>query len=129
MSGLNKYKRKVGQMLPCAAEEKKFVLAEIDRSLGNKANTMSYEDIVEQVGSPETLAASAIQDMEAEEIAAAMKTRNRMIRLIALLVAGILLVWAIGVTIALIDSTRHSGGYGVIGSLSTEIPSIYEEVM
>lgn len=120
MNALKKYKRRVSDMLPCTKEERKYCLDEIDRSLGKEASSMSYEAIVEELGSPETLAASAIQDMESEDIAAAMKTRTRLFRWIAILVAGFLLVWALGVTIALIDTMNQSGGTSIVTGPSVE---------
>lgn len=121
MSALGKYKRKVSEMLPCIGEEKKYCLKEIDHSLGSAASSMSYEAIVEALGSPESLAASAIQDMDASAIAAAMKTRNRLFWRLSILVAGFLLIWAIGVTLAYIHFLQEGEGHDyIIGPIEIE---------
>ena len=114
MSGLSKYKRKVSDMLPCTAEERKYVLTEIDQSLGKDAETMSYEAVVEKLGVPEEVAAASIQGMEPRSIALAMQKRRKLIRLAAILVVGLLLIWAIAATVAVIDSMQHSGGHAII---------------
>ncbi|MBQ7145725.1 MAG: hypothetical protein IJR95_03035, partial [Lachnospiraceae bacterium] len=44
---------------------------------------------------------------DAKDIAYAMKNRNRIVRLISVLVGAVLLIWAVAVTIALIDSMQH----------------------
>lgn len=116
MSGLSKYKRKVSDMLPCTKEERKYVLAEIDQSLGKEAETMSYEAIVEKIGIPEEVAAASIQGMEPRNIAAAMQKRRDLIRFAAILVVGLLLIWTVGVTVAVIDSMQHSGGHAIIST-------------
>ena len=114
MSTLSKYKRKVSDMLPCTAEERKYVLAEIDQSLGKDRETLSYEAIVEKLGPPEEVAAASIEGMEPRNIAAAMQKRRRLIRWAAILVVGVLLIWAIGVTAAIIDVAKNSGGQLII---------------
>ena len=116
MSALSKYKRKVSDMLPCTKEERKYVLAEIDQSLGKEAEAMSYEAIVEKIGIPEEVAAASIQGMEPRNIAAAMQKRRQLRRWMAILVIGLLLLWAVGVTAAVIDSAMHSGGHAIIST-------------
>ncbi len=111
MSGLSKYKRKVSDMLPCAKEERKYVLAEIDQSLGKEAETMSYEALVEKLGAPEEVAAVSIQGMEPKNIAAAMQKRRKLIRWVAMLIIGVLLIWGICVIIGLVDSINAGHGH------------------
>ena len=110
MSGLGKYRSKLKDMLPCSQKEKEYYLSEIEQSLAGDAKSLSYEAIIEQIGTPEEVAATTIQGMDAKEIASSMKKRNRLIRLVAIFIGTFLLIWAVAVTIALIDSMQHKIG-------------------
>lgn len=107
MSGLRKYQKALRDMLPCSQKEKEYYLSGIEQALGKDAGSLSYEAIIERIGTPEEVAAASIQDMDAKDIAYAMKNRNRIVRLISVLVGAVLLIWAVAVTIALIDSMQH----------------------
>ena len=116
MDGLKKYKRKVNEMLPCTTDERKYVMAEIDRSLDKGDYALSYESLIDKLGAPEEIAAASIAGMDPRNIALTMEKRHKLITWVAILVIGVLLIWAVGVTAAVIDSTVHSGGHAIIGS-------------
>jgi hypothetical protein len=109
MSGWKKYKRMLSDMLPCQKQERDHILEEVRQGLGDKAPSLSYEELLEKLGLPEEVAASYIQGMEPREVAQAMKTRNHVFRLLAVLVGCVILVWAICMTFAVIDSKHHRG--------------------
>lgn len=113
MSGWKKYKRKLSDMLPCQKQERDHILEEVCQGLGDKAQFLSYEELLEKLGLPEEVAASYIQGMEPREVARAMKTRNRVFRLLAVLVGCVILVWAIGVA-AVYFNTKRTGPSSVI---------------
>jgi len=118
MGGLRKYQNALKDMLPCSKNEKQYYLSRIKQTLGKDAERLSYEAVIERIGTPEEVAASAIQDMDAKEIASAMKKRNRLIQLVSILVGAALLIWAVAVTIALIDSKNQKISYSVIDPIT-----------
>ena len=119
MSGWNKYKRKLSDMLPCQKKERNHYCEEVRQSLGNNYKDLRYEEVLEKLGPPEELAASYIQGMDAREMAKAMTKRNRLFRLLAVLVGCVILIWAIGVTVAFFDAKAHPSGRLVEGPATT----------
>lgn len=53
MSELRKYMREVSSLLDCSDKEKEYYLSVIQNSVGDDAETCSYEELVERLGTPD----------------------------------------------------------------------------
>jgi len=121
LSGWNRYKRALSDMLPCKKHERIVILEKLKAELGEVYKQLSYDSIVERLGTPQVVATSSIQAMEPEEIADAMLIRRQIVRIVALVAVALLSLWLITCTIALIDSFQQSGG-----RLSVSDPTIID---
>jgi len=108
-------------MLPCKKHERIVILEKLKAELGEVYKQLSYDSIVERLGTPQVVATSSIQAMEPEEIADAMLIRRQIVRIVALVAVALLSLWLITCTIALIDSFQQSGG-----RLSVSDPTIID---
>ena len=108
--GLRKFERQVSDMLPCSKEVKEGQLEQIRKSLEDRADNISYEEVVEELGAPEEVAAAVIQELDGRDVARSMRTRNRIVRAVALFLGMLLLIVSILLTVAVIDGHSSVGG-------------------
>jgi hypothetical protein len=76
MNGLSKYKKRVFACLTCTREEKEYCFSRIAESLGENTDC-SFEELVERFGEPETVAASFLDNLPAENNMSAISTERR----------------------------------------------------
>ncbi len=76
MNGLSKYKKRVFACLTCTREEKEYCFSRIAESLGENTDC-SFEELVERFGEPETVAASFLDNLPAENNISAISTERR----------------------------------------------------
>ncbi len=108
--GLRKFERQVSDMLPCSKEVKEGQLEQIRKTLEDRADNISYEEVVEELGAPEEVAAAVIQELDGRDVARSMRTRNRIVRAVALFLGMLLLIVSILLTVAVIDGHSSVGG-------------------
>lgn len=123
--GLRKFERQVSDMLPCSKEVKEGQLEQMRRSLEERSDELNYNELVEEIGSPESMAAGVIQEMDGKDVALAMRTRNRIFRIAAVFLGTILIIFTIAMTIAVIDGHKASGSIRTI----TEASVIWQETI
>ena len=75
---------------------------------------MGYESIVARFGSPEDIMAAYVTELDSDAIIEEIAIKRRIIKLVALVALGIILLWGSVVGLALIDSVSQSGGYSIV---------------
>ena len=112
--GLRKFERQVSDMLPCSKEVTEGQLEQMRRSLEERSDELNYNELVEEIGSPESMAAGVIQEMDGKDVALAMRIRNRIFKIVAVFCGLVLLLITITLAIELIDAHRANRGRGDI---------------
>ena len=110
---LKKYFRAISGELYCPVKTKRRILATVKENVSayleeNPATT--FEEIQKHFGTPRQIAASYVEEMETPELIAKLRIRRRIITVICISVGIAILIWAVAVVIALIDSFQQSGG-------------------
>lgn len=112
---LNKYLQNIRRELYCPGTAKRRILATVKENVAtyleeNPAAT--FEEIQKHFGTPRQIAASYVEEMETPELMAKLRIRKRIITVICVAVGLAVLIWAVAVVIALVDSFNSTGGSG-----------------
>ncbi len=99
MSDAAKYIRQVRSSLPGTRKQTAWIADQIRNSLGSEFSALSYAEIVDRLGTPETLAAEQIDAMPAVEIAEKVRLQNWLKKVI-LAVACVVIILLAGLMIA-----------------------------
>lgn len=103
-SALRQYYRKIRNFLPCAGKLKKRILFEIQSNVNKYLENCPDADIQQiegHFGSPQSIAAAYVDDMNTEELLQALCIRKKIITAIISCVMVILLIWGTVVSISL----------------------------
>jgi len=106
-----RYLKAVKKNLRCSEKHRRTFLAELERSLNDYLAESPEADeatLCAAFGTPETVAADYLSTLDAKEIKKAFGWKK--IILIGVIIA--LLIWGVGVTIAVIDAHKKGNGYG-----------------
>lgn len=111
---LHKYLNAVKGLLPCSFKQKKSVLRTIKASMQaylSEHPQASTDELVNQFGSPEQIAAAHIDVMDTAELLKQLRMKKRISRILTTIVAVVLLIWTIAVTVAFIDELNSDPGH------------------
>lgn len=111
-----RYLLQVRRALPCKQRMKRRLMPQIRQELGSYLESRpdaSYRDLTERFGRPEQIAASYVESADTGELLAGMRYGNRVVKIVAIALLIALIIWAIGITIAVIDGMKSSHGYYV----------------
>lgn len=123
-SALRQYYRKIRNFLPCAGKLKKRILFEIQSNVNKYLENCPDADIQQiegHFGSPQSIAAAYVDDMNTEELLQALCIRKKIITAIISCVMVILLIWGTVVSISLKHVANRNTVY-----IETEIIEIEE---
>ena len=97
MNDANKYIRRVRRCLPGSRRQTAWIGDQVRNSLGADVTRLSYAEIVDQLGTPEALAAAQIEAMPASEIVEKVQLQNwiKKVILAAVFTVIVLLTWMI----------------------------------
>ncbi len=112
---LKKYFRAISGELYCPEKTKRRILATVKENVATyleENSAATFEEIQKHFGTPRQIAASYVEEMETPELIAKLRVRRRIITVICVAVGIAVLIWAVAVVIALIDSFNASGGTG-----------------
>lgn len=112
-----RYCREVWVALPSGFRQKKKLIKEIRRNIRQyqeENSLIDYVAIVTRFGTPLQIAASYVEEMEPQDVLRGLDVKKTFIRIVAVCMAAIVLIWAIGVGICVVDSMAKSGGYWVV---------------
>ena len=99
MNDAAKYIHRVRSSLPGTRKQTAWIADQIRNSLGSEFSALSYAEIVDRLGTPETLAAEQIDAMPAVEIAEKVRLQNWLKKVI-LAVACVVIILLAGLMIA-----------------------------
>lgn len=112
-SALRRYYRTVFNYLPCSRKLKNKILQEI------KGNVTAYleehpqatiSDIESHFGTPRSIAAAYVDDMNTEELIHALHIRKKVVTTIVCTLLAVMLLWAMGVTYIMVDHAVNYPG-------------------
>lgn len=114
--GARRYLREVRNLLPGKKGEKEKIvsgLSELIRAYTEQNRQVDYSWIVERFGTPQQVAASCLEEMDALEISRQISVKKRIIRIVMATSIAIMLFWVGVVVSALIHHRINDNGYMV----------------
>ena len=124
MSELQRYLREVSSLLECPDKEKEYYLSIIENELAEEANEISYEELVDRLGSPREWVNAQLDIMGGEAYEnkiASLKKKRKVLTLIITAVALLIASVAICFCSANERSRGFKGYYGDPITISTEV--------
>lgn len=111
---LSRYFRSIGSWLPCSRKQRQSILAAVEENVRgyiaeNPEATLSQ--IKKQFGSPRQIAAGYVDDMDTAALLSALRLRKRIYKAIIAFLLAVLLLWGIGVGIAVIEQHNATNGW------------------
>jgi len=70
----------------------------------------TYQSLVDRFGDPKTIAADYIGAEDPEELLRKLQVRKKVIRMVGITAALIVILWAVGVVISVMDAYSQSHG-------------------
>ena len=124
MSELKKYKHEVSSLLECSDKEKEYYLSIIENDFGDEADKLSYEELVDRLGSPQEWVDAHLDIVGGtvyENKIANLKKKRNVLTLIITVVA--ILIAAITIYICIYNATSRGfkGDYGEPTIISTDV--------
>ena len=99
MNDAAKYIRRARQCLPGSRRQTAWITEQIHISVDGNLSELSYAEIVDRLGTPESLAAEQIEAMPAAEIAEKVRLQN-WVKKIIVAVAAVIIILFTGIVVA-----------------------------
>lgn len=112
-SALRRYYRTVYKYLPCSRKLKHKILCEIKGNITAylvENPDADYSQIESHFGTPRSIAAAYVDDMNTEELIHALHIRKKVVTAIVSTLLTVVLLWAMGVTYIMVDLTVRLPG-------------------
>lgn len=110
MSELKRYMREVSSLLECPEKEKEYYLSIIENDFGDEAEELSYEDLVERLGSPREWVDAHLEIMGGEAYESKITSLKKKRNVLTWIITAIVLLIA-ALTIYYIIANKNSRGY------------------
>jgi len=110
MSDAAKYMRRVRSCLPGTRKQTAWICEQVRNSLDTDISQLSYAEIVDRLGTPESLAAEQIESMPPMEIAEKMRLQNWIKKLVLVIAATIIILLAGLVVMEYVDARESTRG-------------------
>lgn len=110
MSDAAKYMRRVRSCLPGTRKQTVWICEQVLSSLDTDISKLSYAEIVDRLGTPESLAAEQIDAMPAREIAEKMRLQNWIKKLVLAVAATIIILLTGLVVMEYVDARESTRG-------------------
>jgi len=110
---MRQYLRAVKKEVHCSAKRKRAFLAELEgelREFAQETPDLAMEQLTEAFGSPQQRAQDFMETLDAKEIKKAFGWK----KIVLIGVIAFLLIWLIGVIIAVVDGHNAANGYDVV---------------
>lgn len=101
-----KYLRRVRRWLPCRRGMKGSIMARITARVEEwcQANpACTYPELEAHFGAPQQIAAAYIENVDSGELLRDLHIKRRVVNAVSVALVTAVLVWAIGVTVAVVD--------------------------
>lgn len=111
-----RYRREVLALLPCTKRQKQKIISQFDASLSDYIESnpdADYVDLEEHFGSPEAIAASYVENAGTAEILRSLYIRRKIVFIISLVLAVLLISWAVTVTWSMAKFNNTVNGYTI----------------
>ena len=115
---LLRYLWEVREELPGSRKQKKKILSRVEfsvRDFVTENPNADYAAIEQRFGSPQQIAASCIEEMDAQELTLQLRIRKTIVRIVAVTALVLVLLWAGVVVTALIRHVKAMNGYLIVG--------------
>ena len=115
---LMRYLWKVRGELPGNRRQKKQILSRVESSVRDFVTENPHADyaaITQRFGTPQQIAASCIEEMDAQELTLQLRIRKTIVRIVAATALVLVLLWAGVVVTALIRHVKAMNGYLIVG--------------
>ncbi len=115
---LLRYLWKVRGELPGNSRQKKQILSRVESSVRDFVTENPHADyaaITQRFGTPQQIAASCIEEMDAQELTLQLRIRKTIVRIVAATALVLVLLWAGVVVTALIRHVKAMNGYLIVG--------------
>lgn len=112
--GAGQYLARVRRALPCMGGRKRRLLKKIREQLAiweESCPSATYQNAVDRFGQPEQIAAAYVESADTNELLASLRIRGQIVRTFIAMALGIVLIWAAGVTAAVVDAKNSIGSY------------------
>jgi hypothetical protein len=115
---LLRYLWKVRRELPGSGKQKEQILSRVESSVRDFVTenpNADYAAIEQRFGTPQQIAASCIEEMDAQELTLQLRIRKTIVRIVAATALVLVLLWAGVVVTALIRHVKAMNGYLIVG--------------
>ena len=115
---LVRYLWKVRRELPGSRKQKEQILSRVESSAQDfviENPNADYAAITQRFGAPQQIAASCIEEMDAQELTLQLRIRKTIVRIVAATALMLVLLWAGVVVTALIRHVKAMNGYLIVG--------------
>lgn len=115
---LLRYLWEVREELPGNRRQKKQILSRVEASVRDFVTenpNVDYAAIEQRFGTPPQIAASCIEEMDAQELTLQLRIRKTIVRIVAVTALMAVLLWAGVVITALIRHVKAMNGYLIVG--------------
>ena len=115
---LMRYLWEVREELPGNRRQKKQILSRVESSFRDFVTenpNADYAAIEQRFGTPQQIAASCIEEMDAQELTLQLRIRKTIVRIVAATALVLVLLWAGVVVTALIRHVKAMNGYLIVG--------------
>lgn len=115
---LLRYLWEVREELPGNRRQKKQILSRVESSVRDFVTenpNADYAAIEQRFGTPQQIAASCIEEMDAQELTLQLRIRKTIVRIVAATALVLVLLWAGVVVTALIRNVKAMNGYLIVG--------------
>ena len=114
---LLRYLWKVRRELPGSGKQKEQILSRVESSVRDFVTenpNADYAAIEQRFGTPQQIAASCIEEMDAQELTLQLRIRKTIVRIVAATALVLVLLWAGVVVTALIRHVKAMNGYLIV---------------
>ena len=127
---LMRYLWKVRGELPGNRKQKKQIMSRVESSVRDFVTENPHADyaaITQRFGTPQQIAASCIEEMDAQELTLQLRIRKTIVRIVAATALVLVLLWAGVVVTALIRHVKAMNGYLIVGEAEIISSTEYTE--
>lgn len=127
---LLRYLWEVREELPGNRRQKKQILSRVESSVQDfviENPHVDYATITQRFGTPQQIAASCIEEMDAQELTLQLRIRKTIVRIVAVTALALVLLWAGVVLTALVRHIKDMDGYLIVGEAEVISRTDYPE--
>lgn len=126
---VRRYLREIRGWLPCSGKMRRVILERIENTVLEyliENPETSYEELTEQFGVPQQIAASYVEEMGTNELLRDLRIRRRIIGTIAAAAIAVVVLWAGLVAASYVDHVKDVNGYATVEIIEIESSEYYE---